>query len=54
MGNVVKVLLDSLFKAVIGLTHMQFAIMLAENAIDNSVAVAGHVGLGIVFTTGGL
>ena len=49
MGNVVKVLLDSLFKAVLGLTHMQFAMMLAENAIDNSVAV--HVGLGIVFTT---
>ena len=50
MGDVVEVELEPLFQTVFGLSHILFATTFAGDAVDNVVAIACHVGLGIVLT----
>ena len=54
MGDVVEVGLEPLFQTVFGLSHILFATTFAGDAVDNIVAIACHVGLGIVLTARGL
>ena len=54
MGDVVEVGLEPLFQAVLGLSHILFDTTLAGDAVDNVVAIACHVGLGIVLPAHGL